>query len=40
METETERNCNLFCSCWLLSDLSATCTTVSTGVENWKWGFQ
>ena len=37
MERETQRNGNLFCSYWLLSDLSVTCTAVSTGVENWKW---
>ena len=37
MEIETERNGSLFCSYWLLSDLSATWTTVSTGVGNWKW---
>ena len=37
MEKETERNGDLFCSYWLLSVLSATYTTVSTGVENLKW---
>ena len=38
METETERNGNLLCSYWLLSDISATCTTVSIGVENGNCG--
>jgi len=37
METETERNGNLLCSYWLLSDISVTCTVVRTGVGNWKW---
>ena len=36
METETQPNGNLFCSFWLFSNLSATYTTVSTGLENWK----
>jgi len=38
METETERNGNRLCSYWLLSDISATCTAVSTGVGKWNCG--